>query len=116
MSFPKKIPTILGFILIAAFVALISTVFNVVSDTQTKAFQNIKPKDIRVTNVSDSSFTITWATDDPATGLVQLTNNITVFQSCFDERDIKDKLGKYILHSIKFNNLKPGTAYKYKIL
>lgn len=81
-----------------------------------KATLSIEPKGVMVTNLTDTSFTFTWQTDELATGTLLATSASGKKYSSFDERDITGKMGKYLTHSITVRTLTPSTAYDVTIL
>ncbi|MFC1647346.1 fibronectin type III domain-containing protein [Patescibacteria group bacterium] len=112
---PKKIPTLVGFVMVAILIASISYGFNIFFEKKTQAQTSIRPKNLQITNLTDTGFTVTWTTDEPATGFVSLNESITP-NTFYDERDYKGKMDKYVNHSVNINNLTPGKSYSYKIL
>lgn len=106
----KKIPTIL-----AILILMLGTIGGAYLVTNTKfspsqAEASVSPKDIKVSNFSDNSLTISFLTDTPTLASVEwgptpnLGNTTT-------EADLSLKK----VHYIAINNLKPGTTYYYKI-
>lgn len=117
----RKIPTIVGLLLVGAAVFLFRMVFDRVSPLLTQASPTVTPKNVTVTNVSASSFTVTWITAEKATGLIRIDGKLpdSVF---FDERisgsttPVDPKLNAYRTHSVTVRNLKPDTTYHFQIL
>lgn len=116
MKASTKIPTLIGLILIILLIASLSVVMNIASESSIKAFKTQEPRDIRVTNVTDNSFTVSWITDETTTGFVKINNGLFSSQSCYDERDINGKLGKYNTHNTTCKQVKPSTHYIFKII
>lgn len=117
----RKIPTIVGLLLVGAAVFLFRIVFDRVGPLLTQASATVTPKHVTVTNISANSFTVTWTTAEPATGLVRIDGKLpdSVF---FDERVSRSgtpadpKLHAYRTHSVTVRNLKPETPYHFHIL
>ncbi len=113
----KKIPTLIGLLLIS--VGTILTTFLVRGDTifQIRAGPGEDPKNIKITNVSDSAFTVTYLTDDKVIGTVNHgidPNNLDGIS--LDDRDqLSQQINKYNSHSITVRNLDPNTKYYYSI-
>ena len=97
-------------------VGAVIVLFENASRSQSRASGSEQPKNIQLTNVSDSSFTVTWLTDSTATGTVRLS--MPPFQSitAFDDRDTNGKLTPYQTHSVTVRSLKPNTNYSLKVL
>lgn len=113
----RKIPTLVGILLVIALMAGISFLFQFFTKTQTRASTSIEPQEVTVTNISDSSFTLTWQTEEPTTGtLVAVSTTTGKKYSGFDERDATGKLGKYTTHSVTIRSAVPLTTYDVTIL
>jgi len=116
MQQTKRIPTFLAILLLVATVGGIGYLFEGATRQGAKASLSIEPKSIMVTNLSDSSFTFTWQTDEPASGTILVTSVAGKKYSAFDERDITGKMGKYLTHSVTIRNLSPSTTYDVTVL
>jgi len=69
------------------------------------------PKNIRTSNVSDSSFTISWTTDRQTTGFVRWGEN----QSFLTKVSLEATSELGFVHSTTINGLNPDTSYYFKI-
>lgn len=113
----KRIPTFLGMILILA--GVLSTSFLVGQKTSFFGFAapSETPENLRIANVSDTSFSVAYTTADKVTGSVSygLTKNFG--QTAFDESDNSTKnLTAKNIHLITVKNLKPLTTYYFTIV
>ena len=111
-----KIPTLLGLVLVIALVLTVGFFFERITREATRASGSITPTHVEITNVSDSSFTLSWLTQSPATGALIVQTSSGPKQTLFDERDITGKLGKYKTHAISLHGAQAGTEYEVKIL
>ena len=68
------------------------------------------PKDIRVTNISDSTLTISWTTDAETAGTVEWGDS-----EGYLARTTPSETGTANIHSATITGLEPDTAYFYKI-
>lgn len=113
----SKIPTLIGLLLI--IIGTFVTTFLVRNDTifQIRAGPGEDPKNIKITNVSESSFTITYLTDDKVIGTANYgidPDNLDGIS--LDDRDqLSQQVNKYNSHSITVRNLDPNTKYYYSI-
>lgn len=114
MRFPTKIPTLVGILFIIVLIVGISVIFEGISRGISRASVSPKPKGVVITNISDTSFTATWTTADPATGAISIVSPKE--RVVFDERDASGKLGKYLNHSVTVRSLQPATSYSFKII
>lgn len=112
----KKIPTLLGILLIAVGVVLTSSLVKQGIIFITKASPTNIPKNVKITNVTDSSFTVSYTTDDQVIGSVNFGEDTKLGQVTRDDRD--QKSGEFTLvklHNITIRNLKPKTNYFFTI-
>jgi hypothetical protein len=114
MRFPKKIPTIVGLLMVILIVGGIAVGSESLVRTVTTASGSILPSNVQITNVSDTTFTVSWTTESPATGVLSLTTPHGT-QVLFDEQDAKDQ-GKYLTHSVTYRSATADTEYSIIIL
>ncbi len=108
----KKIPTLFGIFLL--LLAVGATVFGVTTVRRylAQASPQIIPKDVRITNITDSSFTVSYITDGSTTGSVVLAGG----KNFSDDRDTGlSSAQNYSTHYISVKGLKPATKYQFKI-
>ncbi len=116
MQKTKRIPTLLAIMLLLITVGGIGFLFEGITRQETKATLSIEPKSIMVTNLTDTSFTFTWQTDELTSGTLLVTTASGKKYSSFDERDITGKMGKYLTHSVTVRTLVPSTTYDATVL
>jgi hypothetical protein len=108
----NKIPTILGIIILLvgvfAGVALLSMnqVFKI------GASASAAPKDVRISNLTDTSATISWITEGKTVDFVTWGENQETVNKIEKESETDQK---FATHSINLTNLKANTSYFYKI-
>ena len=73
LSFPKKIPSLLGILLIGGLVYAVSRGSSQLYQVKTNAAKTAIPQNLLVTNVTDTSFTINWSTADPTIGAASVS-------------------------------------------
>lgn len=116
----RKIPTIVGLLLVGVLIMLFRFAFNEVSPLLTKASEGTFPKDVTVTNVSDTTFTVSWVTTQPSTGVIRL-DGISKSTLYYDDRITASSsqsppTQQYITHMVTIRTLKPETSYEFRIL
>jgi len=111
----KRIPTIVGIILVAIVMVAIGFFFEKMSRSETKASLSIEPKQVMVTNLSDSGFTVIWQTDELATGFITMTGANGKKYTVFDERDTSGKMAKYITHAVSTKTAQAASVYTIQI-
>lgn len=104
----KKIPTIVGLLLIISAVLLFRFAFERMTPLLSRASGNPSPEEVTVTNVSDTSFTVTWITRGAGVGSVRLDGGKNPLL-------YTDDSGTATTHSVTIRNLTPDTTYTYRI-
>lgn len=125
----KRIPPFLGiFALLLSVTTIIWLSSNAIS-LNSKAAEGGTPKNVQISNITDSSFTISYTTDDAVTGLISYRKDEVAptpaegeseeekpDQVVFDDRDKqKGEALPYRVHYITVQQLEPGTKYFYSI-
>ncbi len=111
------IPTILGILVVIA--GLVSGVYflRVPLRILVGASAEETPKEVKITNVSDNNFVVSWITDKSTPGFVQYAEsgknpNLVVS----DDRDLeKGSIGNFFTHYVTVRGLKSSTRYNFKI-
>ncbi|MBI2028981.1 fibronectin type III domain-containing protein [Candidatus Gottesmanbacteria bacterium] len=113
----KKIPTIVALLLL--IIGIGGGIYLVEQRTSgpTKALVSIEPSVVQITNITDSSFSIVWLTNEPASGTVAYGTNPNQVESiAFDDRDIDSLSKPYTTHQVTLRNLSPKNTYYFTIL
>lgn len=110
MHFPTKIPTLLGIFLVIIVVGVIAVGSESFMQTQTRASGSIQPAGVTITNISDTTFTVSWTTPVPATGAISVGGRVL-----FDDQDTKTQ-EKYTSHSVTFRGASASTSYEVTIV
>lgn len=110
MFIRKKIPSILGLAILIA--GLGAGVFLIGQEQMFRlgASADFEPKDVRISNVSDTSFTISWTTNRDALGQVNWGTTTSLGQSNREENTALKKV-----HYVTLRNLSPSTNYFFVI-
>ena len=109
----RKIPTILGLLL---FVVVIFGYILYSQSNTSETNPEIVPKKVRITNVSDNKFTVSWITGIATIGTVEygpVGEKLTTVGK--DERDTATA-NKYRTHHVTIEKLQPTTQYAFRIL
>ncbi len=73
------------------------------------------PAQIKITNITDTSFTVSWLTDKAAAGLLHFSENSNLDSTAPDDRDQPGEASSFTTHHVTVKNLKPKTIYYFKI-
>lgn len=110
MKIEKRVPTILG--LVVLILGVTAGVF-LVSQRQffrLAASQEFSPVDVRITNTTQDSFTVSWATEKETQGGVIFGTDKSSLKNTKSEEQ------RGTTHHIGISGLKPKTTYFFKIL
>jgi len=107
----EKIPTIIGLVILV--IGIITGVFLIKSQQIFKlgASSEETPKDVRISNITDSSFTVSWTTDKETLGFVKWGKNANNLDKV--ENDTISEEG--YIHSSTIRSLNVQTEYYFKI-
>ncbi len=112
-----RLPTILG--LVVAIAGLVTGVVLLRLQLKTAALAAAEetPNKVAVSNISDSSFTVSWSTERAAPGFVQYSEKATDPDLVVsDERDqLNGAVGSYLTHFVTIKGLKPSTEYVFRL-
>lgn len=110
--FNKRIPTIVGIGLIVLGVVLTTVIVRVQTSLRSSASVSEKPQNVKFTNLSDNSFTITYQTDTATTGSINYGERKELGNIQLEDMDKeKDSLSPKTVHSITVEKLSPDTKY-----
>lgn len=115
----RKIPTIIGLLLVGLAVVIFRFAFDRVSPLLTRASATHIPGNVTVSNVSNVSFTISWITNEETTGALLIEGiNAPIYDDRLSISTPLDQRAKqtFSTHSISVRSLKPETVYRYRIL
>ncbi len=112
----KRIPTILGLFLILIGIGLTTFLAQKGVNIIEFASPSDSPKDIRITNVSDTSFTVSFVTDADVLASLNFGKDKNLGQTVLDERNQNGSLSPHTVHSIMIKNLAPNTTYYFSII
>lgn len=114
----KKIPTMLGLgFLVLALVVGVIFIGRGAGVFAPRASAETTPKNVKLTNVTDNSFTISFLTDEATTSFVKYgtEEKKTNLQVADDRVQLSATNAEYKLHHITVKGLQPGTVYYYVI-
>ena len=110
----KRIPTILGLLLLIGAIVLgiwyLGTKKPVITEGE-------RPKTVRVTNVADNKFSVSWITTDATIGTIEwgvVGEKLTT--QAYDDRDSAASQQEYVTHHVTVSELQPDTQYAFRIL
>jgi hypothetical protein len=112
----KKLPSYAGFFVLLATFGVILLLSGNAFVFVSRATVGSDPKDIQISNISDSSFTISYTTDASAVGTISYGLDPSTPNIALDTRDQQaSQAANYQVHFITVSNLAPATTYYYVI-
>ncbi|MCD8506935.1 Ig-like domain-containing protein [Candidatus Woesebacteria bacterium] len=113
----QRIPTLLGLgILVVGVVAGLSLVqSDTASNFLPRASEDAVPRQVRITNITDTSFTVSFLTDLSAPGYLKYgTDQNRINVQVRDDRDkLANAVGSYQSHHVTVQGLDPSTQYYF---
>lgn len=115
--FKRQMPTLLGLALLVVGLVTAALLFSQGTGIfLPRATPETTPKSVRISNVTEDGFYITFLTDAEVPGFVKYGEEKGKYTQIGDERDqLSGQIGNYQLHHIRIKGLKAGTNYYYVI-
>lgn len=112
----QRIPTLLGLLIIIAGIGITTFLANQSTIFRLRANLSDQPKDVRITNITDTSFTVSYTTDGQVPGSLNFGQDKNLGQSALDDRDQQSgNLANYNIHNITVPRLTQQTKYYFTI-
>ncbi len=100
-----------------------SLVYNTLTPLMSRASVSETPKDVVISNISDTTFSVSWITSTPLTGVITVEEIGGTKFTAFDDRDqppsatnTKPTINAYTTHMVTVRSAKPDTTYQVRIL
>lgn len=111
----QRIPTILGLVLLVFGLAVGIVAVQTTQKFVSLAAQEIAPDDVRVTNLTDQGFTVSWVTQKETIGFLSYGSTRDLGQTAFDDRASGNTSFSSTVHYVTMKGLKVDTHYYFKI-
>ncbi len=112
-----RIPTIIGIIIIGLSLAATVFLFRNARNFFGQATGDVTPQEVKITNISESGFSVSWTTSGNATGTLNFGEESSLGNITIDDRDqVSGKTDQYPTHHVTLRYLKPSTQYYFKII
>jgi hypothetical protein len=112
----KKIPTLIGLLIISIGLGITTFLANQTSLFGIKASPSKEPQNVRITNITDTSFAVSYITDDNVAGSIAYGLSTNVNQTALDDKDQQSgNVTNHKIHSITLTKLSPKTTYFFNI-
>jgi hypothetical protein len=115
--FNIRIPSIVGIVLLLIGVGATSYLVDQGVILEGRATPDKEPKNIAITNVTPTSFSVLYTTQEPVPGSLQYGTDEESTEVAMDDRDQQTgQTNEYTTHHITVKNLNPNTTYYFSIL
>lgn len=111
----KRIPTLLALLVIVLAIGVTSYLVGQNTFFQGNASPSSSPQDIRVTNISDTTATVSYISSDSVIGSLNFGGSASMGQNVLDERD-NGGVKVHKIHTFSIKNLSPSTKYFFSIV
>lgn len=103
-------------VLIVLIIGLILGIYLVAQKTElfSRAVISNAPSEVKISNISDNSFTASWITQRPAIGFVSFGPGESLGSTAVDDRDNSGPQAR-TTHHVTVKNLEPATTYFFII-
>lgn len=109
----RRLPTLLGLVLLGV---VVGGIYWLTQKGQVPTEVGAVPQKVRITNVADNKFSVSWITPTPTAGQVEygkVGEKLTGRK--LDDRD-QGTPGRYLTHHVTLEELQPNTQYAFRIL
>ena len=112
----RQLPTILALFILLAGMAGGVLLIRQGSQWFTRASPTLTPKQIKITNISNNSLTVSWITDGETAGFVKYGPEANFNLIAKDDRDqISGSSDSFSTHHVTLRNLNSSATYYFKI-
>ncbi|MDP3726874.1 MAG: Ig-like domain-containing protein [bacterium] len=111
----KRLPTVLGILIIVVGIGVTSLLVKTGVIFIGRASPSEIPENIRISNLSDTAFTVSYTTEAKILGTISFGKDTNLGSIAIDDRDQAGNIGSYQTHHITVRNLKPLTKYFFSI-
>jgi hypothetical protein len=112
----QRIPTLFGILLITLGVGITTFLVNQGVLFKSNASLTNQPQNVRITNIIDSAFTVSYETESRVIGSLNYGEDQKLGKSALDDRDQQTgSLTSYNIHNITVRNLSPQKKYFFSI-
>jgi len=116
MKKEKRIPTIVAFLIL--ILGIVGGIFLIKNSSGwfTRASPEITPKEVKITNITENSFTVSWITDSQTSGFIKYGTEKEIPFTAQDDRDqLSGSQGNFFTHHVTLKGLIPSTNYFFKV-
>lgn len=110
----KRIPSFLGLLFLAISVGIISWFGKSYTELRTKASVGEIPNQLQISNITDTSFTVSYTTQERVTGAIIYGRDSKLGQVRLDDRDAGKPSARQV-HYITISGLEPATNYYFAV-
>ncbi len=114
----KRIPTLLGVIILIGGLIAGVIVVNMRTGLESKAGPSESPKNIKISNLGSTTYSVSWTTDTPLTGLIKYSEDPA--KIIIPAGDVRDQISgtsqSYNSHTVNVSGLSANKTYYFLII
>lgn len=111
----RRIPTVLGILLIVIGISITTFLVKTGTLLNINANPTSEPTEVRISNITDTSFTVSYTTNASVVGSLSYGKDTNLGQTALDEKD-QQNVSSHKIHSITVRSLSPQTSYLFTIV
>ncbi len=113
----RHFPTALGLFILLAAIGVGVYLVKTRTGVDTEAEKTLTPKQVRITNVTDASYSVSWITEKSTTGLVKYGLDLgKLSSSALDDRDqLSGESEAVEVHHVTVKNLSSSSKYFFEL-
>lgn len=113
----NKIPTLFALVILIAGAFFGVMFLDQDTDFLPRAAPEIPPQNVRITNITESGFVVSWTTSQPTIGFIKLGSDQSKLSTSYqDDRDqLSGSLGSFRTHYVTITGLTPNSPYYFRI-
>ncbi|OGH02961.1 MAG: hypothetical protein A2798_00855 [Candidatus Levybacteria bacterium RIFCSPHIGHO2_01_FULL_37_17] len=113
----RRIPTLFAILVLVLGIGATTFLVQKGGYLPISATPSEEPKDVRISNITDASFTVSYFTNDRTTGAINYGTSANLGQSALDDRDQEfGKIESRKIHNFTIRNLSAVTKYYFVII
>lgn len=113
----KRIPSLLGIFLLLFGVGVTAYLMRFQTFFSGRAAAGNNPQNLTISNISGSSFTVSYTTTDSVAGTIAYGKDSSLGKIAYDDRDqTSGQSNAYTVHYMTIKSLEPNTKYAFTII
>lgn len=112
--FDRRIPTVMAILILVGGVAITTLLLKQGTFITSIASPQEEPQNVKLVNITDTSFTVMFTTANPTVGAISI-DNTSPPKLIFDKRDSSGQK-EFVSHFVTATDLDPNTPYTFNVI